>query len=329
MFPPLAQFIDWLFLQKAFFKMPEVDERSFHLEEAIRFLQTTESFPAESEPARIELIGEMRFQFPSPRPCRFAENNIVHGRLYCGARQWRERPTIILLHGGNLMLGGKGIGKHLQAWTARHCLRAGFNAVTMELPYHFQRYPHQPGALNNLDFLRMAEAAAQAIAEIRAVIGWLLLERCPGVALWGTSMGAQLTGLTLCHDNRLSAAVMSAPGVCSDRRLAEHIIWPHARKIVRTFRDRVEKIDSTRLNLLTQRPAIPKEKILLIEPVYDLFTPKEPIEKLWQTWGCPEIWRIPHGHLTKTLAPGLKTKILRWLSEILRTKQRQTDVLFD
>jgi hypothetical protein len=42
--------------------------------------------------------------------------------------------------------------------------------------------------------------------------------------------------------------------------------------------------------------------------------PKEPIEELWQMWGRPDIWRLPHGHISKGLVPGLTSRILRWLS---------------
>jgi alpha-beta hydrolase superfamily lysophospholipase len=59
----------------------------------------------------------------------------------------------------------------------------------------------------------MAEAVAQAIAEIRALTGWLLQEGCPAVALWGVSMGGWLAGLTVCRDARLSAVVMTVPTV--------------------------------------------------------------------------------------------------------------------
>jgi len=45
------------------------------------------------------------FRFPTPRPSSFAENSIVHGRLYRCAEHWRKRLTIVLLHGGNLMRG--------------------------------------------------------------------------------------------------------------------------------------------------------------------------------------------------------------------------------
>jgi hypothetical protein len=40
--------------------------------------------PSESNPAKIELNRDKPgayFKFPAPRPCEFAENNLVDGRL--------------------------------------------------------------------------------------------------------------------------------------------------------------------------------------------------------------------------------------------------------
>jgi hypothetical protein len=59
-------------------------------------------------------------------------------------------------------------------------------------------------------------------------------------------------------------------------------------------------------------PAIRREN--LIEAVHDLFTPKESIEELWQTWGHPEIWRLPHGHISRSLTLGLTQRVLRGLA---------------
>jgi dienelactone hydrolase len=329
MIAPLAKLIDWLSIQKNCRWMPSIDGRNLRLEEALLFLKGPDFIPAESQPARVEFNSdesELHFRFPTPRPCDFAENNVVYGRLYRRAERWQERPAIILLHGGNMMRGGNdSIGyRFRQPFTARRCNRAGFNAATVELPYHFQRYPRQRGALNNLDYLRLAEAAAQAVAEIRALTGWLLREGCPAVALWGTSMGGRLAGLTVCHDARLAAVVMAAPGVHSNRSFAEQIIWRRVREAVQRLRVEDEKLDMTSLNLVMIQPAIPKENILLIEAIHDLFTPKEPIEELWQTWGRPDIWRVPHGHISKSLVPGLTGRVLRWLSPRLNAPAVRT-----
>ena len=106
---------------------------------------------------------------------------------------------IVGLHGGGDFPGNQ-FGFHL---FARRCLRAGFNAATLELPYHFQRRPRQYGPLNILcqysplisrDYLQMAMTYAQAIAEIRSLSWWSLAEGCPAVALWGYSRGAADAG---------------------------------------------------------------------------------------------------------------------------------------
>ena len=73
-------------------------------------------------------------------------------------------------------------------------------------------------------------------------------------------------------------------------------------------------MDTTRLNLIISTPLLPKENILLIEGIHDLFAERQPIEDLWQKWQQPEIWRLPHGHVGAQLRLGLMGRVLRWLS---------------
>ena len=61
-------------------------------------------------------------------------------------------------------------------------------------------------------------------------------------------------------------------------------------------------------------PLVPKENILLIEGIHDLFAETQPIEELWQKWQQPEIWRLPHGHVTGKFVLGLTGCVLRWLA---------------
>jgi acetyl esterase/lipase len=107
------------------------NERDLKLEQAVQFLNGPDFIPAESQPAQLDFIPDTsggRFRFPTPRPCEFAENNVVHGRLYRCADAWQERPVIVSLHGGGDLPGNQ-LGFHL---FARRCLRAGFNAATLE-----------------------------------------------------------------------------------------------------------------------------------------------------------------------------------------------------
>jgi hypothetical protein len=175
MIAPLAKFIDWCALQAAsvlIISARRCDRGNTKLAEAVEFLNGPDFIPAESKPAELEFTSNIHFKFPSPRPCEFAENNVVHGRLYRCADAWQEKPVIILLHGGGNFPGHQLIFQLL----ARRCHRAGFNVATLELPYHFQRRVRR---IESFDHLRVAEAFAQAVAEIRALTGWLLGQGCP------------------------------------------------------------------------------------------------------------------------------------------------------
>ena len=171
MIAPLAKFIDRSVLQVGYAMLPQsmwreaANERDLKLEQAVQFLNGPDFIPAESQPAQLDFIPDAsggRFRFPTPRPCEFAENNVVHGRLYRCADAWQERPVIVLLHGGGDFPGHQ-FACHL---FSRRCHRAGFNAATLELPYHFQRRPRQYGPLSILcqysplisrDYLQMAK----------------------------------------------------------------------------------------------------------------------------------------------------------------------------
>ena len=179
------------------------------------------------------------------------------------------------------------------------------------------------GALNHLG---VAQAFAQAVAEIRALTGWLLGQGCPSVALSGISLGGWFAGLAATRDARLNAIVMAVPAVRTNYRVArgERILWPPVRKALERRQAAREALDKTPINLTLSQPFISKENILLVQGRYDLFVEPEHTEELWQKWGQPEIWRLPHGHISTVLTPGMTGHILRWLSPRLNGDMLRT-----
>lgn len=311
MIAPLAKLMDWSAVQLATLMMP-ADASMPKLEEAIQFLKGPDFIPSESQPAQLEFNGPFDFRFPTPRPCDFAVNNIVHGRLYRGPGQWQERPVIILLHG----MADSFSYKLRFPLIARRFNRAGINAAMLVAPYHFQRCPPQRGEIDFGNCLRFAEGTAQGIAEIRALAGWLLGQGCPAVALWGFSMGARYAGMVVCHDARLAAAVLAGPPAPNRPSMEQMAIRPGIRANLPRFREICDGLNLTPMNLATTRPVIPKENILLIEASHDLMIcPKDDTEDLCHAWGQPDIWRLPHGHVGVCCGgvPGLTGRVLRWL----------------
>ena len=189
--------------------------------------------------------------------------------------------------------------------------------ATLVAPYELQRRPRRPTRGNRLD---LAQDLAQNVAEIRALTGWLLDEGCPSVALLGFSFGGWLAGLTACSEPRIACAVLTVPGV--RMRCSQPVVWRRVRETLQTLRPAHEAMDTTRLNLILSTPVIPKENILLIEGIHDLFADRQAIEELWQTWQQPEIWRLPHGHVSAQFVLGLMGRVLRWLASRLEAGRK-------
>lgn len=310
MIAPLAKLMDWLAVQAATLMMP-ADASMPKLEESLQFLKRPDFIPTENQPAQAEFNGSFDFRFPTPRPGDCTVNNVVHGRFYRCAGQWQERPVIILLHGW----GDISAYKLRFPLIARDYNRAGMNVAMLVAPYHFQRCPRKRGEFDHVDCLQLAMRTAQAISEIRALTGWLLGEGCLAVTLWGYSMGALYAGMAVCQDARLAAVVMASPPVRARPLMQQLAIRPRIRKQLPRIREVCEAWSLTALNLTMTQPIIPRENILLIEGIHDLLCPKDDIEDLWQAWGKPDIWRLPHGHVGVCcgFAPGLPDRVLRWL----------------
>jgi hypothetical protein len=316
MIAPLAKFIDWSALQMAYtMGLRHAPKAEWKLEEALEFLNGPDFIPAASNAAQIEFDGHRHFKFPTPRPGKVEENNIVYGRLYRCAERWKERPGIILLD------GYPAVGYHSAfPLLARRFNRAGFNVATMVAPYNLQRCPRRPIEENCLEFAR---EIAQNVAEIRALTGWLLDEGCPSVGLPGFSHGGWLAGLTACSDTRIACAVLTVPRV--RMRCSQPVVWRRVREALQALRPAQEAMDTTRLNLVLSTPVIPKENILLIDGIYNLFGEWQWMEDLWQKWEQPEIWRLPHGHISLLFVPGLTGRVLRWLAPRLEAGRKNLE----
>jgi len=205
---------------------------------------------------------------------------------------------------------------------ARRCNQAGYNVTTLVGPYHFQRRPGEVGSWSGRDYLEFSELMAQAVAEIRALVGWLQAQGCSAVALWGCSMGGWMAGLTACRDSRLASVVLTVPAVRMELAAGERIIWRRVREAWARQRGALEALNLTWLNLTLSQPAISRKNILLIEGVHDLCGGTKPIEDLWRAWRQPDIWRLPHGHVSTVgaLKAGLTKRVLDWLAPLLNKK---------
>jgi hypothetical protein len=260
-------------------------------------------------PPQLAFSSEKQFHFSSPISSRWAQNNRVTGKLYRAGRDWRSRPSVILLHGWSAELQYRWQFPLL----ATRLARKGINAAIFELPYHGQRRPTEPGAIQNFisyDLLQMLQATQQALADTRALSAWLAAQGSPSIGLWGISLGAWLAGLLICtHKAAAEYAVLLTPVARVDKAIQELAFC----ESIRCSLQGAAPVQLEPLNLSSHSPLIARENILIAESRHDVFAPVETIEHLWHSWGQPEIWRLPHGHITVLVSPFIMNRIVKWI----------------
>jgi dienelactone hydrolase len=217
---------------------------------------------------------------------------------------------VILLHGWNMETGYRVLFPRL----ARRLNRAGLNAVMIELPYHGRRKPRRErrGAPNNFlsgDLVHVVQAARQAIADTRALVAWLRAQGCSQVGVWGISLGAWLGGVLACAEPDLSFAVMMMPVARMDRVIAE---LDFCRPLRRSLGGQPPRLEP--MNLVTHRPRLAPDDILIVASEHDLFAPLETIEELWRAWDKPELWRLRHGHISMLMSAPVMKRTVGWIA---------------
>jgi pimeloyl-ACP methyl ester carboxylesterase len=284
----------------------KVDART--IEEALDSLGAADflAMPVPEAPT-LRFTGQGRFQFTSPVQTPWAENNLVPGRLYSAGSNWRARPAVILLHGWN--------GERQYQWQFPYLSwrlnRVGVNAVMFELPYHGKRKPTAPGAVRNFiseDLFRVVEATRQSLCEVRSLVAWLKSQGITQTGIWGVSLGAWLAALVSGMDDNVAFAVFMTPIVEMDRALCE---LPFCAPIYRVLKNSSGRLDH--LNLGSHLPRCRPDGVLIIKAEYDLFAPGRTVETFWQACEQPEIWRLPHGHISVLCSLPVMERVVRWI----------------
>ncbi len=278
-----------------------------HLAEAEAMLADDSFFwPGGVPPAQPHFYSDKNFRFPSSLS-NGSENDTVWGRFFRVGKNWKQRPSVLLVHGWNGELGYL----YQFPFLARLLAHRGVNAAMIELPYHAHRRPKGVQTINNFishDLRVMLSATRQAIADCRAAIGWLQNLGSAQIGIWGISLGAWLSGLISATEPRVAFTVLMSPVVRLDHAIRD---LPFCEPIRHSLAGR--SFDVSRLNLASHRPFPGPENILIIESIHDLFAKVATIEELWQAWGHPDIWRLPHGHISVLMSLKAMLRTVAWV----------------
>ncbi len=244
------------------------------------------------------------------------ENHTVYARRI---RPWGSagRPRLLYLHG------------YLQPETAFEeagflvpmALYLGVEVVQIQPPYHGRRAPRSSWYSGQLywtaDVVRSVESLRQSIADVRALLGWLLAEDgCP-VGVGGLSLGGALSLLLTCVEPRLAFAAPWIAHLDLGAVMTDVPVLGAMRRGLASFGWRPEDLANfyDRLGLRELRPAIPRDRILLLAARDDRFFAPALVEELWQRWDQPTIRWFPGSHMGFMLHIPEAVSLLRDLME--------------
>ena len=170
----------------------------------------------------------------------------------------------------------------------------GLNLAIPVLPLHG---PRRIGRMSGDGFLSgqtldTVHAEAQAMWDIRRLIGWLRAAGAPGVGAYGLSLGGYTTALLACLEEGLACAIAGVPVTDFAR-----IFWRHGPKLQLDYLDHVgtgqEDVRQVLrvISPLVLEPLVPKPGRMIFSGVADRLVPPDHARDLAEHWGHPRtVW---------------------------------------
>ena len=254
-------------------------------------------------PARDCRLGDRVLTFTSAVRSPWAENNLVHARLFAVSK---TGPAVVLLPQWNAKWD-------VQVNLCRWLNRMGITVLRLSMPYHDRRAI--PGH-ERADYLvgpnigLTLQANRQAVLDTRRGLLWLAQQGYGKLGIVGTSIGSAVGFITMAHDPLVRAgAFLHVSTYFADvvrTGMNTSHVWEGLREHVSG--DELRRFWSP----ISPYPYVPQmhgstQKMLMVAGSYDLtFLPEfseEIIRKVRAEGIESEVLRLPCGHYSLELAP--------------------------
>ncbi len=184
---------------------------------------------------------------------------------------------------------------------ARFFTRLGLNVLIPVLPLHGprKRSVHSGTGFLGLDVIDTLHAEAQAVWDIRRLLGWIRAQEPGPIGALGISLGGYTTSVYAGLIDDLACLIAGIPLVDIPRMLERHAV---PRKLSEA-RQRGYSLERARevlrvVSPLTFAPRVPKEGRMLFGAVADRLVAPDQVRDLWRHWDEPEIVWYQGGHVT-------------------------------
>ena len=149
------------------------------------------------------------------------------------------------------------------------------------------------------DFLDTIHAEAQAVWDVRRLLGWLRARGVPGLGIYGISLGALTTALVASLEEDLDCVIAGIPATDLLRLMRAHIPAPllrGARRARFPFSE-IEKLLRV-ISPLAMSRRVARDRCYLYAGVADRLASPDHARDLWKHWETPRLAWYPGGHVS-------------------------------
>jgi hypothetical protein len=246
---------------------------------------------------------------------------------WLGYQPTRTVHAWVLRHGGRprpwlVCIPGYRMGHPLVDFTgfrARWLHRTlGLNIAVPVLPLHGPRRVGRRGGdgFFSGDFVDTVHAQAQAVWDVRRLIGWLRAQGAPAVGVYGVSLGGYTAALVASLEAELDCVIAGVPAsdfVRLARAHAPGLLVRVAERAGFSF-ERIERLLRV-VSPLALRPQVPHERRFLYAGLADRLAAPEQARDLWRHWGEPRTLWYHGSHVSFLWEPEIQTLLAEALAQ--------------
>lgn len=183
----------------------------------------------------------------------------------------------------------------------RFATQLGLNVLIPVLPLHGPRRKsvHSGTGFLGLDVIDTLHAEAQAVWDIRRLIGWIRTQEPTAIGAFGLSLGGYTTALYSSLEDGLDCVVLGIPLADVTRLLVRHAV-PEQLQLALQRGYSLERVREVLrvVSPLSIPPRVPQAGRLMFGAVADRLVTPDQVRDLWRHWGEPEIVWYQGGHVT-------------------------------